>query len=251
MLAAGVDGVMGKGGKGERAGGGRRRRRGGGGRSPCRCLCDDFAPLRSFMSRKRKGVFRQGLDVSKDGCSAVPRGGVRRCRGSDVSWVGRSLGRGALATYGDPVGTGGREGRWMENGEQKLLEGSSALNAGVSRCAEGKLSLTDVCNTVLTSSHWCPSLSTVASAPIFTQTHNYETELSAPSLLRTSKAEAWAGVWSPTPAPPPASPLDSPRPQVPHLCSRLVFFNSVLEWPPPSGSRGIFWNITGIFWNKA
>lgn len=179
-------------------------------------------------------------------CSAVPRGGVRRCRGSDVSWVGRSLGRGALATYGDPVGTGGREGRWMENGEQKLLEA-----AGVSRCAEGKLSLTDVCNTVLTSSHWCPSLSTVASAPIFTQTHNYETELSAPSLLRTSKAEAWAGVWSPTPAPPPASPLDSPRPQVPHLCSRLVFFNSVLEWPPPSGSRGIFWNITGIFWNKA
>lgn len=188
-------------------------------------------------------------------CSVVPPGGVRRCRGSDVSWVGRSLGRGALATYGDPVGTGGHEGRWMENGEQKLLEGSSALNAGVSRCAEGQLSLTDVCNTVLTSSHWCPSLSTVASAPIFTQTHNYETELSAPSLLRTSKAEAWAGVWSPTPAPPPASPLDSPLPapppQVPHLCSRLVFFNSVLEWPPPSGSRGIFWNIAGIFWNKA
>lgn len=217
---------MGKGGKGERAGGGRRRRRGGGGRSPCRCLCDDFAPLRSFMSRKRKGVFRQGLDVSKDGLLSGPRGGVRRCRGSDVSWVGRSLGRGALATYGDPVGTGGREGRWMENGEQKLLEA-----AGVSRCAEGKLSLTDVCNAVLTSSHWCPSLSTVASAPIFTQTHNYETELSAPSLLRTSKAEAWAGVWSPTPAPPPASPLDSPPPRPPRsLISAVAWCFSTLSW---------------------
>lgn len=87
MLAAGVDGVMGKGGKGERAGGGRRRRRGGGGRSPCRCLCDDFAPLRSFMSRKRKGVFRQGLDVSKDGLLSGATG-----RSEEVQRLGCELG---------------------------------------------------------------------------------------------------------------------------------------------------------------
>lgn len=45
-----------------------------------------------------------------------------------------------------------------------------ALNAGVFRCAEGKLSLADVCDTVLTSSHWFLPLSTVVSAPIFTRT---------------------------------------------------------------------------------
>lgn len=139
------------------------------------CVMISLLYVRSCHERGRGKVCSdRAWTYRRTARSAVPRGGVRRCRGSDVSWVGRSLGRGALATYGDPVGTGGREGRWMENGEQKLLEA-----AGVSRCAEGKLSLTDVCNTVLTSSHWCPSLSTVASAPIFTQTHNYETVISS------------------------------------------------------------------------
>lgn len=157
--------------------------------------------------------------------SAVPRGGVRRCRGSDVSWVGRSLGRGALATYGDPVGTGGREGRWMENGEQKLLEA-----AGVSRCAEGKLSLTDVCNTVLTSSHWCPSLSTVASAPIFTQTHNYETVISSVA----SPNEQGRGLgWGMEPDAGSASrkPTRFTRPPAPRsLISAVAWCFSTLSW---------------------
>lgn len=51
-------------------------------------------------------MFGQGLDRLKDGLLSGIMGRSEEVQSSDVSWVGWSLGRGALATYGDSLGTG-------------------------------------------------------------------------------------------------------------------------------------------------